>query len=115
MDQETQYYLGLIKEVVEDLKKNNFKNLLNSPLIFYIISDLGYPDLEYNNINSYDKKNLKIINILDLNFFELNNIMILYFDKKMIDGIVCDFTEFVKNFQNGTMNKVFHINNKYIV
>lgn len=76
---------------------------------------MGYPDLEYNNINSYDKKNLKTINILDLNFFELNNIMILYFDKKTIDSIVRDFTKFVEDFQNGIINEVFHINNKYIV
>ena len=114
MDQEAQYYSGLVKEVVEDLKKNNFKNLLNSPLIFYIISDLGYIDLRYN-INSlfYDKKNLETINILNLNFFELNNIMILYFDKKMIDAIVCDFIEFIKNFHDGD-EKMFRIN-KYIV
>ena len=113
MDEEIQYYSNLLKEAIKELKKSSFKNFLNNPLIFYIISDLGCSDLEYNNINFYDKKSLEMINILNLKFFELNNILILYFDKKMIDNIVHNFTEFVKNFHDGD-EKMFRIN-KYIV
>jgi hypothetical protein len=114
MDEEIQYYSNLLKEAIEELKKSSFKNLLNNSLIFDIITDLGY-NINSNSSSSYDEKNLETINILDLNFFELNNILILYFDKKMINDIVHDFTEFVKNFHDRkTDGKMFHIN-KYII